>query len=64
MILRIAQKRIQKQCKCKCKLETTAQNEEKLYYFKKIRISQLFKEYHEQHAQFRLIHVSANLKEL
>ena len=45
-------------------LETTAKNEEKLYYFKNTRISQLFKEYHDQHAQLRLIHVSANLKEL
>ena len=45
-------------------LETTADNVELLYYFKNEQISQLFKEYHKQNAQLRIIHVSANLKEL
>lgn len=44
-------------------LETTSDNVELLHYFKNERISQIFKEYHKQNAQLRLIHASANLKE-
>ena len=48
----------------KTDLQTTSQNSQKLEYFKNPVISQLFREYHLQHAQLRLISKPANLKEL